>query len=249
MNLTPAFFIQARLSSTRFYKKIITPVSTGNTIIDLLLERIRYNFPSHKIYVLTTANPVDDLLVKYLERKDVVLFRGSENNVLNRFIAAAEEFGESELIRICSDNPFLLPEYLFELLQFEQDADYISFSYKGIPAMKCHFGFFAERVTLNALKKIEAMTNDLLYLEHVTNYIYGNPSIFKIRLIDKTETLKNIEQYRLTVDTPEDFQTASVILSQIKDPNKMTIDDIINAVERNPQLYRYMNNEKIKNSK
>lgn len=245
----PAFFIQARLSSTRFNKKIITPIYQGNSILDLLLERIRFNFPSHKVYVLTTNNPADDLLIKHLESKAVSIFRGSEDNVLDRFIAAAEEFKESELIRICSDNPFLLPEFLFELLQDYGGADYISFSYKGIPAMKCHFGFFAERVTLEALKKAASLTNDPLYLEHVTNYLYGNPKIFKVKFIDKTRSLNNLEQYRLTVDTQEDFQTAAYVLERINNPNIMTLKEIIEVVENNPQLRQKMKSEKTKNSK
>ena len=249
MNTLPAFFIQARLSSTRLYRKVVTPIIQGKSIIDLLIERIHFNFPLHKIYVLTTTNIADDLLVKHLAEKNITVFRGSEENVLGRFITAGDLYNESDIIRVCADNPFLLPEYLSELVYAQHNADYLSFSYNGMPVMKCHFGFFAERVRLNALKKVAMLTNDPLYLEHVTNYIYGNPGNFNVKLIDKSMDLKNMEPYRLTVDTPEDFQTASMILSHIKDINKISIDSIKGVVEKNIQLYQYMNNEKIKNSK
>lgn len=249
MKKFPSFFIQARLSSSRLSKKIITPIIQNKSIIDLILERILYNFPSHNVYVLTTTSNIDDLLVEHLKNKNITVFRGSEENVLDRFVKAGELYGEFDIIRICADNPFLLSSYLYELVNSAFDGDYLSFSFDNIPVMKCHFGFFAERITLDALKKASAMTEDPLYLEHVTNYVYGNPQIFNIKLIDKTKDLKSVEQYRLTVDTREDFQTASIILSYLENFNNISLNDIRSTVENNTYLYQHMINEKIKNSK
>lgn len=249
MKKLPAFFIQARLSSTRFYQKVITPIKESKAIIDLILERIRYNFPLHKVYVLTTSNGADDLLIKHLEKKDVQIFRGSEENVLDRFIAAGEVYDEKDIVRVCADNPFLLPAYLAELINSGFGEDYLSFSYNQTPIMKCHFGFFAERITLGALKKAAANTKNPLYLEHVTNYIYENSNMFRVRLMDKTNELKSVAQYRLTVDTPEDFQTASTILSKLNNLNDISVDDIKNVVDGDMNLYKHMAKEKIKNSK
>lgn len=249
MSRQPAFFIQVRLSSTRLSNKVLRPIIHERSILDVLLERINFLFPDKKVYVLTTTNGNDDPLVEYLKKKNITVFRGSEENVLSRFIEAAEQIGESDLIRVCSDNPFLLPKYLSILINHRQPGDYLSFSFKGVAVMKCHFGFFAERVSLNALKKTAQLTNDLKYLEHVTNFIYSNPQMFTVTLLDVTRELNDVEQYRLTVDTKEDFSNASEILSQIKDINSINIEDIIKIVEKRPELYQKMINQKIKNSK
>jgi spore coat polysaccharide biosynthesis protein SpsF (cytidylyltransferase family) len=87
----------------------------------------------------------------------VLVFRGSEEDVMSRFIGAAEENGLETIIRICADNPFIQPDYVRHLMNYNED---LSFDYVGFrlnnnqPAIKTHLGFFPERVELKALKSI-----------------------------------------------------------------------------------------------
>jgi len=110
--------VQARLSSTRFPKKIIQPLWGDYTCLDYLLKRLKTVKHKNKIIIATTTNPVDDLLIKELERHkdDIFIYRGSENNVLSRTAEAAEFFDIDTIIDITSDCVFADPsliDYMF----------------------------------------------------------------------------------------------------------------------------------------
>src|SRR5690606_24930515 len=124
-------------------------------------------------------------------------------NVLKRFIDAGNQYSASHVIRVCADNPFLDVNFLKELIIYSKEndnSDYWSFkTNKNIQVIKTHFGFFAEIVTLDALKKTNSYTKKDIYLEHVTNYIYTNKG-FKCKLKLLPNYLKNRENLRFTID-------------------------------------------------
>jgi spore coat polysaccharide biosynthesis protein SpsF len=168
--------IQARTGSTRMPEKVIQPFYHDQTILDLLLEKaIKLNVP---VVLATTVNPSDERLCTLAEKHQVPVFRGSENDVLDRFIQAVRQFGFSKIIRVCADNPFLDLAGLQTLVTaFEQsDADYIGFQLAGNkPSILTHFGFWAEAVRLDALEKASILTSEKLYHDHVTNFILFLP--------------------------------------------------------------------------
>ena len=119
--------IQARTGSTRMPEKVIQPFYQKQTILDLLLEKVKkLDLP---VVLATTTNPSDDRLCTRAEIHGVPVFRGSENDVLDRFIQAARLYGFSKIIRVCADNPFLDLSALQTLAdQFNQSvADYLGF--------------------------------------------------------------------------------------------------------------------------
>lgn len=246
----PFFFIQARSTSTRLPGKTLMPLWQEKTILQLQIERILLNFPNYPVALLTTDNPADNQLIESIRVYPVNVFRGSEQDVLDRFLKAGDLFGATEIIRVCSDNPFLLWESLQELLVHDCNGiDYLSFSFRGKPVMKCHFGLFAERVKLDALKTAAALTRDPVYREHVTNYIYERPDRFSVCLVDKTAALAELENFRLTVDTAADFENVSVLLRQMPDPLSPRLKDIIKIKKQFPALETSMQNEIKNNSK
>ena len=167
------FIIQARSGSTRLPNKILLPFYNGKSILDLMLEKLS-SINGTNILVATTTNMKDDAVVNIAKKYNIAYFRGSENDVLNRFISAAEQYNAQKIIRVCSDNPFLdinSIKKLIETINENPSADYISFNINGIPSIKTHYGFWTEYVTLNTLKKIRDLTDEPLYHEHVTNYI------------------------------------------------------------------------------
>ena len=100
------FIIQARLSSTRLPNKVILPFWNGKTIIDLLIEKLK-TFNDCNIILATSDLSANLPLVEVAKRANVDYFQGSENDVLQRFIDAAEIQDAEHIIRICADNPFL----------------------------------------------------------------------------------------------------------------------------------------------
>lgn len=210
--------IQARISSTRFPGKVLAKID-GTPLVVHIYNRLRI-LKGVPIIIATTTNAVDDQLVNVLKEKNIYYFRGSENDVLERFIQCAEAYHITHIVRVCADNPFLDLEYLERLLiKWNENpvSDYISYKYANRPVILAHFGIFAEIVKLSALEKVKALfPHEKNYLEHVTQGVYMNPTIFSVELIDLDTELQKYEGIRLTIDTKEDFRRVSYLMKTEK---------------------------------
>ncbi|MDX9881425.1 MAG: glycosyltransferase family protein [Prolixibacteraceae bacterium] len=246
-----SIIIQARTGSTRMPQKVVLPFYDGKSIIEILLEKLlTTGFP---IVLATTDNPADNQLVAKAEKYPIGIFRGSEENVLARFIGAAKQFQVKNIVRVCADNPFLDAASILVLAEefAKNPSDYLSFQFSGNrPSIKTHFGFFAEMTTLEALQKAASLTSDKLYIEHVTNYLYGHPQLFNVRFLDAPEFIFSRSDIRLTLDTPVDFSLQQKIYAEMKlqNPN-FDIDEVVAFLDKNPELLQQMKLEIDKNSK
>ncbi len=254
----PVIIIQARTGSTRLPDKMLMPFHSDGCILGILLNRInsaRITAPEN-IVVATTVSPGDDRIVSLCERVGTKVFRGSEDDVLERFIEAAKSCGGEKVIRICADNVFLDMESLRLLYEKFRDADcdYCSFITSGsVPSIRTHYGFWAEAVTLDALEKAASGTSERLYHEHVTNFIYSNPGDFNCVFIPVSETVPDIESHpdlRLTVDTVDDFSVQQEIYGYLREKNReISPENIIAYLNERPDLYAVMARNIIQNSK
>jgi spore coat polysaccharide biosynthesis protein SpsF len=222
--------IQARLASTRLPNKILLDFYKGKTILEILYDRIISN-TNYPVIVATTTNSNDDLLVDFCKKRKMNYYRGSEKDVLSRFISAAECYNFSHIIRVCSDNPCLYFPSIMELgstLSQYTNSDYIGFKIGEKPSILTHYGFWAELVCLNALYKANE-TDKEIYHEHVTNYLYTHPEKFNIKWLELEEVIKNSTFVRLTVDDIIDFNNAQSIYKIVKeDFNPVSVIEIIN---------------------
>ncbi len=184
--------IQARTGSTRLHNKILLPFYGGQRIIDILINNIKQACPGKCIVLATTNRPQDDVLAEVARRAGILSFRGDEDNVLDRFLCAAETFGIDRFIRVCSDNPFLRPETFatFFAEHTSSPADYIAYGFSdGRPTIKSHLGLYAELTTTEALRRVAAATQEKLNIEHVTIYLYTHPETFHVRLLPLPDEL------------------------------------------------------------
>lgn len=243
--------LQARSGSTRMPEKVILPFFEGKSILDLLIEKVKKLGIS--AVLATTVNPSDDRICDLAARHDFPVFRGSENDVLDRFIQAAKKFGFNKIIRVCADNPFLDLAGMKTLIEaFEKsDVDYLSFQLAGNkPSILTHFGFWTEAVGLDALAKAQQLTNEKLYHEHVTNYIYGHPEVFNVQFIQADPLVFSRTDIRMTLDTPEDFQVQQQIFATISKENpNFGIPEIVNWLDQHPEILEVMKKEIEKNKK
>jgi spore coat polysaccharide biosynthesis protein SpsF (cytidylyltransferase family) len=228
------FIIQARSGSSRLPNKMMIPFYDGKTIPEIIISRLKETFPNDEIVIATTDNEKDDALASNLQKCGVKIFRGSESDVLTRFIDCGQFYNINTFVRICADNPFLDMVLLNDLINAWSDGlDYLAHQIQGKPSMKTGFGFFAEISTMTALRKVYHSTEEALYREHVTNYIYGNPDKFNVKFIGVDSLIGDIEGLRLTVDTENDFSTASDIFHQLaKSKRNFTYRDIIDLVNQ-----------------
>ncbi|ULQ59879.1 hypothetical protein K7I13_00550 [Brucepastera parasyntrophica] len=242
--------IQARTGSSRLPNKLILSFYKNDSLIDILLARLKNTFPGLPVILATTTSPSDSVLVEKAKTHGIDYFQGSESNVLQRFIDCGEEKKIHNIIRICADNPFLSMNYLSFLINNLGDFDYVSFKRKdGTPSIKTHYGFWTEFVRLKSLKKIQKMTVDTLYLEHVTNYIYTHPESFSIQWFPVSEQIEKLP-IRLTVDTMTDFVLAKEIYKSLSDAN-MAIEpeNILPIIYNNEKYLSTMQEQIFRNSK
>ncbi|MBT7377357.1 MAG: glycosyl transferase family 2 [Candidatus Marinimicrobia bacterium] len=244
--------IQARLGSKRLPNKMLLPFYEGKGVLELLIEDLLINFNNLPIIIATTGSIRDDPIIKLCLKHKVNYYRGSETNVLERFVDVANKFSLKKIIRVCADNPFLNMEYLNILIQnfSKSDADYLSFqTSKNIPVIRTHYGFWAEGVTLEALKKIQRNTNKAIYLEHVTNFIYENSVEFKIEFTNIDSFIEQHNSIRMTLDTYEDYLLLKEIYSKYILLERTTLRSLIDFVYANNTWLEKMNLQILNNIK
>lgn len=244
--------IQARTGSTRLPNKILLDFANGKRIIDILLQNLKKALPDVPVIVATTTNERDEIFAEIAKQNDVFCFRGDEQNVLDRFIQAAEQYKLDVVIRVCSDNPLLDAESIGNLIDAykKQPADYVSFAFPDqLPVIKSHLGLFPELTTLEALKRVNSLTDEKLYHEHVTNYMYAHPEHFGISLLNLPLFLQKRKDIRFTVDTQQDFETMQQLFHLYHDELNGSMEALVKWVDEHPQVYEIMSKNIKENSK
>lgn len=236
--MTIGIIIQARMGSTRLPRKILRVFYGGETLIETVISNLQ-KVKDTQLIVATSVNPNNDELVSFLSERNIKVYRGDENDVLSRFIKAAEENGVDGIIRICSDNPFLDWHGVAALVEKAKnsDADYIGYRINKTPSIKTHFGFWGEFVTLKALKRVATTTDDKMAHEHVTIYIYTHPEDYKCEWIECPDFLQGRNDIRLTVDNAEDFENAQIVYSALSEINpNFSLKDVVEYIDSNTSL-------------
>lgn len=223
--------IQARMESTRLPGKVMMRV-LGRPLLSYLIERVRRVNNANEVVVATTEKEVDDVIEQYCQEKGVAVFRGNEENLLDRYSQAARIFEADPVVRITADCPLIDPEVIEKVIQFYLDHDY---DYVGNTlTLTFPRGMDTEVFSRKTLEMAAQQAKKDNEREHVTLYIYKNPKQFKLANvpyeIDKS-------QYRLTVDTNEDFKLIKEIIEKLYPINpKFSLEDIITMLDENPEL-------------
>lgn len=241
------------MGSTRLPGKLLLPFYKGRTILDILLDKLS-RIERADIIIATTTNVSDNPIADKAELMGVKCYRGDEQDVLSRFIGAAEYYGVDKIVRVCSDNPFIDIGSMQRLVDVAgtSEADYISFDVEGRPSILTHYGFWAEYVSLRALLKVTQKTGDVFYHEHVTNYIYKHPSEFSIEWLDVEKEIIHNRDIRLTIDTESDFKNAGqlfAILCNEKEGRYPSAKEVVEYIKEHPAYQVMMKEEIRKNEK
>lgn len=243
--------IQARMGSTRFPGKILKKFYGEDTLLDTLLKKLHK--VGVKVIVATSVNENNDELEVFLKEKGELVYRGSENDVLDRFIKAAEVNNIDGIVRICSDNPFMDWHGVAQLVDKAQlsNADYIGFRVNDTPSILTHFGFWGEYITLDALKRVASTTpEDSPAHEHVTFHVYKHPTEYKCEWIQCPDFLQGRDDIRLTIDTPEDLINAQKVYADLKNANAdFSLQNVIEYLDANQDIKDSMMSNISKNKK
>ena len=164
-------------------------------------------------------------------------FRGSEEDVLGRFSAAAETFDATHVVRVNADNPLVDPRYIDRLLEaaIVTGADYTSYRRADSkPVMLTAVSFFTEVVGRSCLQRANDEIVDPFQREHVTLGIYTRPDLFKVHWLDLPATC-NDHRLRFTLDTAEDLELLRDVFNYLgKNAIAATAEEIVHAASAHP---------------
>lgn len=248
--------IQARLGSTRLPGKMLLPFYKEHSLAEIVFSKLSVLNNKYKVILATSAKEENNALIELANKYFLHNHRGSEDDVLGRFIDAAERYKLDIVVRVCADNPFLSIKYLELLLDRYRDepCDYMSFSFPdGTPTIKSHIGLFAEVVSLTALKKVKQLSSEKVFLEHVTNYVYTHKELFSVKLIPLPDYIAQKRNVRLTVDSANDFLLTKEIFEKVCNASDIKEDielhGLLSTTENNPNYLSLMQQEIKKNEK
>jgi len=224
-----SIIIQARMSSSRLPGKSLKLIG-DKPLIFYVIERFRrLGLP---IIIATSTASSDNVLVEYLNSlEDIFIYRGSLDNLLNRYIAAAEAFGIEKIIRVTADNPLVDIAALKRSLILFEKYDYVDGIYQD--GLIKGTGF--ELVSLLELKSIRS--NNSHHLEHVTAALRENESNPKYKKIPVPHYHKFIDKIVLTCDYVEDLELLKLIFSTYDYKLSISIPEIIDLYIEQPKLF------------
>lgn len=203
--------LQARMGSSRLPGKILKKLD-GDTMLGYILNRLGFLKQPVKVVVATSYKPGDDVVEAFCIERKAECFRGSEDDVLERYYLCASKYGFKNIVRLTGDNPFVDIEELDNLiaLHLKEKADY-THSFSDMPV-----GCGAEAFSFKALEISQEKGVKENHREHVNEYIHENPGCFKIKQLEIPEG-KRRPDIRLTVDTEEDYKKACFIVQKCGD--------------------------------
>lgn len=225
-------YIQARMGSTRLPGKILKEVD-GRPLLDYLIERVNQSKECDGIVVLTTTEPRDDVIEEYCQKRGVHCFRGSEQDVLDRYYKAALQRKPDAIVRITSDCPLIDPEVIDEVVgMFRKDYPKIDYASNSLERTYPR-GLDVEVFSFSALERAFNAANKPEEREHVTVYIYRHPEQFVLKNLARIPPLAD---HRWTVDTLEDYDLIKLILENLYPSNPhFRLEDILELLRQHPE--------------
>ena len=207
-------FIQARITSKRFPKKVLKKIKK-NTILEIIFKRLSLSKSIRKIVFLIPKNKKNLPLLKYMIKKNYKYICGSEKNVLSRYYDAANKFKSKYILRVTSDCPFVDPQLIDQLFKKLKRKKINYASNTNPPSFPD--GFDIEIFDFQSLKKTFKSTSNKSDLEHVTPFLIRNKRFKKFNLKHK----KDLSKHKLSIDTKEDYIKVKKIFNSF---NNILID-------------------------
>lgn len=225
--------IQARMGSNRLPQKVMMDIQ-GRPMIWHIIERVKQANLIDRIVVATSTKTIDNPLENYLKSNGILCYRGSENNVLERFYEASFTYGGDTIVRLTGDNPLIDPRIIDKTISFFYSSGLRYVSNIQQPEGKCTFpvGIACEVFSAELLKEAYYGAQEAYEKEHVTPYMY-----YKQKSIGCYSNNLDVSNYRFTVDTIEDFNLVQAIYAQFfKGKHNFYLDDVIAFLKEHPEL-------------
>ena len=230
-NARMVVIIQARMGSTRLPGKVLMDLA-GQPVLLRGVRRTRRAKMIDAVAVATSIKPADDAVSELCRQQGIPCFRGSEDDVLDRYYYAATEFGANIVVRITGDCPLIEPVIVDQTIaEFIKHAPEVDYACNFLPARTYPRGLDTEVVGFEALKRVWREDDNPARREHVTPYIRENPNLFRITGISSPIDYSN---QRWTLDTEEDLEFIRRIYDYFGH-DRFTWQDILNTLKKHPE--------------
>lgn len=238
--------VQARMGSERLPGKVIKPILNKPMIL-YTLDRLSRSKYIDEIVLATSLENKEQTLVDIVENSNYKVFRGDENNVLKRYKDASDEFHGDIIIRITGDCPLIDPIILDNVISYFKmySYDYVRLDVpdtfiRGFDvevfskeALDRAYNYYKELIKQIDSKSEEEKVQIHMYGEHVTYYMYKHPTEFNIGYLKGNELYN--KDYRLCVDTVEDFELVKHIYEHFNNP-LVTSKEVVEYLDGNPEI-------------
>jgi len=214
MAIKVTLITQARLGSKRLTKKILKEIK-GKSLLEIHIERLKKCTKVSEIIIATTTNKADELIFKKALDWNVSCFKGSENDVLDRFFLSVKDKNPDFIVRVTSDCPLIDPILIDEIIEYAiiKNVDYCSNN------LVEHFpdGQDVEVIKFSALKNAWKHAKLNSEREHVTPYIRNNSSFNGISKFSSVnfKCKNDFSTVRMTVDEQNDFDMIKQLIKSL----------------------------------
>ncbi len=225
--------IEARMTSTRFPGKVLKPIG-DIPALDFMVRRVRESKYIDDVVVACTVNHEDEPIKLYCDKSGISYYRGSEDDVLERVLDAAIHYSTDVIVELTGDCPFVDPDLLDQVisLYFDNDVDYASNIVKRTFPDGCDIQVFS----VDALKKVDSLTDDPIARVHVSSYFYTTKGIFSLANLEAPADFF-WPDLGLTLDEVDDYKFLCAIFDKIgKSVESFRIKDVIEVLRNNPDL-------------
>jgi spore coat polysaccharide biosynthesis protein SpsF len=236
--------IQAHMGSTRLPGKVMLPLA-GKPVLWHDVERCKQTKLADAVIVATSVEPADDVIVTFCKENNIACFRGSDADVLSRFVGAADAFGLDAVMRVTSDCPLIEPEVIDQVIArfleggYDYAANYINYeNLSPRPARVPAFphGFEIEMFSTASLKRAVSESSDPWQHEHLT-YVWQNADgSFKLAptVVASPEYQKD---FRLTLDYPEDYALFEKMYAMFyREGSIVNVHEVFSYLEAHPEV-------------
>jgi spore coat polysaccharide biosynthesis protein SpsF len=228
--MTTAIIVQARMGSSRMPGKVIQDLA-GRPVLDHVLRRCA-SIPGADVVVCAIPSPAEnDVLETIALKSGALTCRGSELDVLARYLGAAQSVQAEVVMRVTSDCPLIDPDVCGSVLALrkEQNAAYAT---NNMPPTFPH-GLDCEAMTLDALRKAYETAKEASDREHVTPWLRRASEIRRVNLASDDAALA---RHRWTLDYPEDLAFLRAIFANLPESSRGGMADVLALLGRQPSL-------------
>ena len=224
------------MGSSRLPGKIRMPFIGEYSPLEWIIARGRLSNYVDRVIIATSTNPKDDATEALCKKVGCDVYRGSEDDVLQRFAEAVHAFDTQIIADSTGDNPFFdlaVMDHMVEIYE-EGQFDYLNSHPGGLPV-----GTGTQVFGRAAFDRVAAEATDPYDHEHVTPYFYHHPELFRQRIVEPTVVHPFAPQARLTLDTQQDLDLLRAVATGMgftQPEDQPTTNEILDYLQAHPEV-------------